>query len=212
MVNPLRVRFFGIPVDPWTRNGTIAEIERRLDAQQFTQHAVVNVAKIVHMQHDESLRNAVLSCDIINVDGMGVLWGARFLGLKIPERVTGIDLFLDLLALAVARGEAVFFLGAKQEVVEQTVKNLQARIPALRIADWHHGYFWDDEQAMVKEISRSGATFLFVAITSPKKEKFINRYREKLGVKFVMGVGGAFDIMAGITQRAPTWMQRVGFS
>ncbi len=58
---------------------------------------------------------------------------------------------------------------------------------------------------MVKEINRSGATFLFVAITSPKKEKFINRYREKLGVKFVMGVGGAFEIMAGITQRAPTW-------
>ena len=202
--------FFGVPLKPWTMQETIAEIDHRLETGEFTQHAVVNVAKIVNIRRDASLAQAVSSCDIINVDGMGVVWGARFLGLDIPERVTGIDLFLNLLDLASKRRDAVFFLGATPEVVERAVSNLKDRYPLLRVAGWHHGYFWENEQAMVEKIRQSKAVLLFVGITSPRKEQFINRYRDKLGVTFAMGVGGTFDILAGKTQRAPLWMQEVG--
>lgn len=210
MSAPQRASFFGVPLDPWTMEETVAEIDRRLDAGEFTQHVVVNVAKIVNMRHEPDLVEAVLSCDIINVDGMGVVWGARFLGLNIPERVTGIDLFLRLLDLASDQGNSVFFLGATPEVVELAVSNLKNRYPSLKVAGWHHGYFWDNEQVVVEKISRSEATLLFVGITSPKKEQFIDRYRDKLGVRFAMGVGGAFDILAGKTRRAPLWIQRRG--
>lgn len=201
---------FGIPVHPWTMDETVAEIRRRLGRGEFTQHVVVNVAKMVHVQDDAKLRDSVLSCDIVNIDGMGVVWGARALGHEVPERVAGIDLFERLLQLAAETGDAVFFLGAEQAIVAKTAEVMQAKYPALRIAGFHHGYFWDNEEAVVDQIAASGAKLLFVAITSPKKENFINRWKERLGVGFVMGVGGTFDIMAGKTERAPLWMQNAG--
>ena len=63
---------------------------------------------------------------------------------------------------------------------------------------------------MVEAIRASGARLLFVAISSPLKERFLHRHRERLGVDFVMGVGGTFDVVAGVTRRAPLWMRRAG--
>jgi len=204
------IRFLDCPMHPWTMEQTLQEISRRLDADEFTQHVVVNVAKLVNMRHDRQLHEAVTGCDIINIDGMGVVWGARLLGYSVPERVAGIDLFFRLLELSIKRKEPVFLLGAREDVVKQTVQNLEKRYPELDIAGYHHGYFWNDEQAVVQKIHESGATMLFVAITSPRKEQFIHRWRNHLGVKFAMGVGGTFDIVAGETKRAPEWMQKGG--
>jgi len=201
---------FDTRLHPWSMRQTVDEIARRLRVGEFTQHAVVNVAKIVNMRKDPVLRESVTSCDIINIDGMGVVWGARFLGVDVPERVTGIDLFHQLLAMSVREGFSVYLLGAHDDVVAATAENVQAIYPGLKIAGFHHGYFWDDEAAMVEKIRDSGAQLLFVAITSPKKENFINRWREQLGVKFVMGVGGTFDVVAGKINRAPLWMQNWG--
>jgi len=207
---PEAISFLGARMFPWTVAQTLQEIARRLDAGVFTQHVVVNVAKIVNMRADAGLREAVNGCDIINIDGMGVVWGARTLGIDVPERVAGVDLFFSLLAMASKRGDSVFFLGAREDVVNEATRRIRKRYPALEIAGWHHGYFWDDEETVVRQIANSGATMLFVAITSPKKEQFIHRWRDRLGVKFAMGVGGTFDIVGGKTKRAPVWMQRVG--
>jgi len=207
---PEAVSFLGARMFPWSVAQTLQEIARRLDAGVFTQHVVVNVAKIVNMRADAGLREAVNGCDIINIDGMGVVWGARMLGFDVPERVAGVDLFFSLLAMASKRGDSVFFLGAREDVVNEATRRIRKRYPALEIAGWHHGYFWDDEETVVRQIANSGATMLFVAITSPKKEQFIHRWRDRLGVKFAMGVGGTFDIVGGKTKRAPVWMQRVG--
>jgi len=207
---PNPVFFLGARIFPWTMVQTLQEIGRRLDAGEFTQHCVVNVAKVVNMRLDVSLRDAVNECDIINIDGMGLVWGARILGVDVPERVAGIDLFFSLLSLAVDRGDSVFFLGARKDVVNEVVRRIHRDYPLLKIAGWHDGYFWDDEGAVVKQIADSGATMLFVGISSPKKEQFVYRWRDQLGVKFAMGVGGTFDIVAGKVRRAPFLMQRVG--
>lgn len=185
-------------------------IKGRICANNFTQHSVVNVAKIVNMKTNLQLRDSVNSCDIINIDGMGVVWGARFLGYNVPERVAGVDLFHELLTMSAREGFPVYLLGAKEEVVATAAANVQVLYPGLKIAGFHHGYFWDDEAAMVANIRASGAKLLFVAITSPQKENFINRWRDQLGVNFVMGVGGTFDVVAGKVKRAPLWMQKTG--
>lgn len=189
---------------------TVTWISLRIAKKQFTQHVVVNVAKLVHMQTDEKLAASVRACDIINIDGMGVVWGARFMGMPVPERVAGVDLFENLLAMSADKELPVFLLGATQEVVARVAEVARVRYPALRIAGYHHGYFWDDEKGVVDMVRRSGARLLFVAITSPKKENFIDRWKDSLGVDFVMGVGGTFDVMAGKVRRAPLWMQRSG--
>ena len=205
-----RIEFMGCPMDVASMQETVEVIRQAVQEERFTQHVVVNVAKLVNMQRDEALKESVESCDIINIDGMGVVYGARFLGEDIPERVAGVELFDELLGMSAAQGFPVFLLGAEQEIVETTARKVEEKHPGLKLAGYHHGYFWDDEEAVVEEIKQSGAKLLFVAITSPKKENFINRWQDRLGVNFVMGVGGTFDVVAGKVKRAPKWMQKAG--
>jgi N-acetylglucosaminyldiphosphoundecaprenol N-acetyl-beta-D-mannosaminyltransferase len=204
------IELFGTKMHALTMRETVKWIDERIAGRRFTQHVVVNVAKLVHMQHDATLRASVEECDIVNIDGMGVVWGARLLGRPVAERVAGVDLFHALVRLAAERGYPIFLLGAEDRVVREVHDRLMAEHPALRIAGFHHGYFWDREEEVVQQIAASGARLLFVAITSPKKENFINRWRDGLGVDFVMGVGGTFDVVAGKVTRAPHWMQRAG--
>ena len=194
----------------WTMEQTVEEIDLRLRTESFTQHVVVNVAKVVHMQKDPKLRIAVEGCDIVNIDGAGVVFGGRLLGHSIPERVAGIDLFHRLLQYSESVDKRVYFLGAKPDVLEAAVRNIRAKYPSLNIAGYHHGYFWDDEATVVDDIRSSDADLLFVGIASPMKEQFIDRWSDKLGVKFAMGVGGSFDVVAGKVLRAPEWMQELG--
>lgn len=205
-----RIELFNCPMDTMTMKQSVDELELRIFQKQFVQHSVVNVAKIVNMQSDEILSKSVKSCDIINIDGMGLVWGARLLGYMVPERVAGVDLFHELLAMSASNNFSVYLLGATDQVVAKTAATVEAQYPGLNVAGYHHGYFWDDEEKMVEEIRNSRAQLLFVAITSPKKENFINRWKDQLGVNFVMGVGGTFDVVAGKVKRAPLWMQKYG--
>lgn len=205
-----RINFLKSPMDIATMSETVSYIESKLDKREFLQHVVVNVAKIVNMQNDPVLAESVKACDVINIDGMGVVFGARFLGHNVPERVAGVDLFHELLKMSANREFPVFLLGATEEVVTKTAHTLIQLYPNLTIAGFNDGYFWENELAVVNKIRESGAKLLFVAITSPKKENFINKWRDKLGVDFVMGVGGTFDVVAGKVKRAPVWMQKAG--
>lgn len=205
-----RIEVLGCPMDVASMDQTVEKIHRSVAAGHFTQHVVVNVAKLVNMRDDSQLNESIRSCDIINIDGMGVVLGARFLGHSVPERVAGVDLFHELLKMSEVQQFSVFLLGAKDDVVSKATSTVQTLYPGLKVAGYHHGYFWDDEAALVEKVRASGAQLLFVAITSPKKENFINRWRDQLGVDFVMGVGGTFDVVAGKVKRAPEWMQRYG--
>ncbi len=205
-----RIEILDCPMDVASMAETTDRIDQAINAGQFIQHVVVNVAKLINMREDRQLYSAVSSCDIINIDGMGLVFGARLLGYDVQERVAGVDLFHALVEKSAEKGYPIYLLGATDEVVTATEAKLKTVHPMLKIAGFHHGYFWDDEQAVVEKIKVSGARLLFVAITSPKKENFINRWRDELGVTFVMGVGGTFDIVAGKVRRAPYWMQKCG--
>ena len=205
-----RIEFLGSPMDSASMVETVAYIASRIEKKEFLQHVVVNVAKLVNMQKDAELAASVKACDLINIDGMGVVIGARFMGHDIPERVAGVDLFHNLLDMSADKGFPVFLLGAEEAIVEKTAAKVKELHNGIQVAGYHHGYFWDDEEAVVKQIKESGARLLFVAITSPKKENFINKWQDQLGVDFVMGVGGTFDVVAGKVKRAPVWMQNYG--
>jgi len=209
--NNKRRRFFGASIDLLTMNETLSAVESIIELREPTQHVVVNVAKLVTMQHDSELKRVVNQCAIINVDGQGVVWGARRLGIDVPERVAGIDLLQRLIELASQKHYRPYFLGATEDVVQTVVKKLQTKYPGLKIAGLRNGYFSEtDESEIAKEIRESNADMLFVGISSPKKEFFLQRNLAAMNVPFAMGVGGSFDIIAGKTRRAPVWMQRAG--
>lgn len=206
-----RVKFLDSYVDSLTMSETLEEVKKIIDAGIPTQHVVINASKLYLMKQDETLKTMINECKLINADGMSVVWGARFLGAQIPERVTGFDLFVKLIEESVKYGHKPYFLGATEEVVQKVVNIFQEQYPGLEIAGWRDGYFDEKESPLIaEEIKASGANILFVAFSSPKKEYWINEYLEQTGVPFAMGVGGSFDVIAGKTQRAPMWMQKTG--
>ena len=163
------------------------------------------------MQRDRELRRIVEACELVSADGQAVVWASRLLGDPLPERVAGIDLMQELFTLAERRGFRVFILGAKADVLEQARTKIMARHPRLQLVGMRDGYFTDEEGAAVaEEVRDARPDILFVAISSPRKEYWLGRYGRAIDVPFVMGVGGAIDVVAGITRRAPRPVQRLG--
>jgi N-acetylglucosaminyldiphosphoundecaprenol N-acetyl-beta-D-mannosaminyltransferase len=202
---------FGLPLDALTMPQVLARCEQAVESRERLLIGVVNAAKIVKLRQDDLLRNSLLECDVLLADGQAVVWASRLLRKPLPERVAGIDLFEQLLSLADRDGRSVYLLGAKEEVLTALVERVTARFPGLKIAGRHHGYF-DDAQAaeIAADIRGSGADMLFLGMVSPKKEIFLGTWGPELQVSVLHGVGGSFDILAGITKRAPEWWQRAG--
>jgi N-acetylglucosaminyldiphosphoundecaprenol N-acetyl-beta-D-mannosaminyltransferase len=172
---------------------------------------VVNAAKIVKARRDELLRTSLLDCDVILADGQSVVWASRLLGRQLPERVTGIDLFERLLELTDRDHLRIYLLGARPEVLEIVQRRIRERFPAVVIAGSADGYFDMDEAAAVAaDVRGSRADMLFLGMTTPKKEIFLARYGDELDVPVLHGVGGSFDVLAGVTKRAPLVWQRLG--
>ncbi|WP_349400307.1 WecB/TagA/CpsF family glycosyltransferase [Clostridium perfringens] len=206
-----RVKFLNTYVDSLTMNDTIKYIEKSIINKECIQHVVINAGKINLMQKDKELTKIINECPLINADGQSIVWASKFLGNKLPERVAGIDIFINLIKLAAEKGYKPYFFGAKDEVVKKVVKTFKETYPNLNIAGYRNGYFTDEESEVIaKDIRDSGADMLFVAFSSPKKEYWIKENMEIMKIPFAMGVGGSFDVIAGKTKRAPKWMQKYG--
>lgn len=209
----MRIDFLGIPVDSLTMEETVTQIDNAINQNKKIRHVVINAGKVVAMQTDRQLFKSVISCDIINADGQSIVWAARLLNKKLPERVTGIDLMQCLIDLAYIKNYKCFLLGANEEVIKKVVDIYSEKYGTSIIAGYRNGFFTEEEESEVaNQIATSGTQLLFVAISSPRKENFIYNHRESLSnVNFIMGVGGSFDVIAGFTKRAPVWIQNIGF-
>jgi N-acetylglucosaminyldiphosphoundecaprenol N-acetyl-beta-D-mannosaminyltransferase len=207
----MRVFQWSLSMDILSMHETIDIINSSLRNSESIQHIVVNAAKIVNAQKDFDLRSAINDSDIVNVDGMAVVWALRLLGHKIHERVSGIDLFDQLLELSYANKYKPYFLGATEEINKLMLSKIKSKYPGMEIAGARHGYFSAAEEILiVDKIKASKPDMLFIGISSPRKEEFINKYFDDMNIPFVMGVGGSFDVCAGSTKRAPIWMQKNG--
>lgn len=208
----MRMNFLGSPIDLLTFDQTVSIAIEAMLTGKPTQHVALNVAKLVKMRRDKELRRDVAESHIVGIDGAGIVWGARALGIKVPERVAGIDLMERLLALCSVQNFRPYFLGAKRKVLERAIENTHHYWPGLVLAGCHDGYFGaEEEPEIVEGIRKSRADCLFIGMPTPRKERFLHRYRDELGVPFIMGVGGSFDILAGHTARAPRAIQSAGF-
>lgn len=206
-----RINICDIPVDALTMEETLHLINSSIVEKRPIHHVVINAAKVVNAQKDMVLKESIVNCDIINADGQAIVWASRLFNTPLPERVAGIDLMESLVKLSAQKKYRIFFLGATEEIVN-TVVNFYSNLYGKDIiAGYRNGYFKkEEEQIVAKQISGSNADILFVAMSSPKKEIFLNSYKDLIQTPFIMGVGGSFDVVAGHVKRAPMWMQKSG--
>ncbi len=204
------VNLLGVPVAAVTMEEALDILERFVSERRTHLVVTSDASSIVRAQEDEEFRRIVQSADLVTPDGIGVVWGARLLGLPVYQRVPGVELMAKLCERAAQKGWKVFLLGAKPGVAELAAKNLQARYPGLQIVGTHHGYFTPEEEPQViAKIKAAQPDILFVAFGIPKQEKWIARHADELQVPICIGVGGSFDVYAGVVKRAPEWVQRL---
>ncbi len=168
-----------------------------------------NSVSLLRARSDPSLLSAYNRADLVTADGIGIVWGASFLGASIPERVTGIDLVNELLRRADSGRYRVFLLGGKHGVATRAAKHLQRQFSGLSVVGTYHGYFDDDSEVMA-EIREAKPDIVLAGMGVPKQELWMTEHREELSVSLMIGVGGALDVYAGDRRRASVRWQRLG--
>lgn len=206
-----RIEILNTFADNLTMQETVDAVDEYIIKNKPLHLMGVNADKINELQENERLRNIVNNCEIINADGVSVVWASKKLKKPLKERVAGIDLMQELLKLAEKKGYTVYLLGAKEEIVRKTVDVIQKQYPQISVVGWRNGYFKEcDWPSIAEDLKKCKAQLIFVGITSPLKEYFIE-YLQNQGLESVfMGVGGSFDVISGKIPRAPKWVQKMG--
>ena len=216
--HPDAVYILGVRADRVTRQqalDSIVEIIARrrsgnneLPCQQII---TVNPEFVMAAQRNQLFRSAINDAALVLPDGTGVVWAARYLGKPTPERVTGTDTLAALAARCAASGSRVYLLGAAPGVAEAAAARLQQMAPGLQIAGTYAGSPAPaEEDAIIERIRAAQADVLCVAYGAPAQELWIYRNLARLPAAVAMGVGGAFDFLAGRQKRAPKFMQQMG--
>jgi N-acetylglucosaminyldiphosphoundecaprenol N-acetyl-beta-D-mannosaminyltransferase len=205
-----RVRFLNADYDALTLEQAVDEVLQRVDAGQRGWLCTVNVAILMMMRSNKRLQNFVENAAIVVADGQPIVWCSSWFGQALPERVTGVDLVDAICERAARAGKRIYLLGATAEIVGRLAQRLRERHPTLGV-DFADGYFTkDDAQERADRIRAAGADILFVGMGVPRQEIFIEEQWDRLGVGMAIGVGGSFDVLAGLRSRAPVWMQKLG--
>lgn len=174
-------------------------------------HVVTLNAEILYKAQDDArLLDIINRAALVTPDGSGIVMAVNKLCGREIERVTGIDLMLELCRQSAACGWRVYLLGAKPGVAAAAAKKLEEDF-GTHVCGWHDGYFSESEQAwIVGEINEKKPDILFVAMGAPRQDFWIDENRERLRVPLVMGVGGCYDVISGSVKRAPAVFQRLG--
>ena len=209
-MNPHRVRLLNSDFDPLTLDETVDQVFEVVDGPGRGWLCTVNVAILMMMRSDPQLQRFVDRAACTVADGQPIVWLSRALRTPLPARVAGIDLVERVCARAAAADVGVHLLGASRAVVDEVTNRIQSAHPGVRLS-FDDGYFDPTEAAdRAARVAASGARILVVGMGVPRQERFIEDHWEAMGVDVAIGVGGSFDVLAGLRTRAPDWMQRSG--
>jgi N-acetylglucosaminyldiphosphoundecaprenol N-acetyl-beta-D-mannosaminyltransferase len=161
------------------------------------------------------LRDIYNTADITTADGVPLVWASKALGEPIQGRVTGLDLLPEFAKVAAEKGYTFYFLGAAEGVAEKLKAKLQEKFQGLEVVGTYSPPYKDqfsseDNEEMIRRINKAKPDILWVSLSAPKQDYWIYENFDKLDVNIAIGVGAAFDVVAGNIPRAPLWMQKAG--
>jgi N-acetylglucosaminyldiphosphoundecaprenol N-acetyl-beta-D-mannosaminyltransferase len=210
-INDKHLSILGVRVDDVTYEEALRHIEGCIVAATLCQVATVNVEFIMEARRNSSFRRVLAEAGLCVPDGVGVLWAARRQGRPLRQRVAGVDLVERIAARAAEKSWRIFFLGAAAGVAEKAAGTLTARYPGLKVAGCYAGSPRpEDEDEIAGWVRAADPDVLFVAYGHPRQDMWIARNQARIGVPVAVGVGGSFDFIAGVAQRAPRWVQNLG--
>lgn len=175
------------------------------------QIVTLNPEMVMAARRDPTLAATIRSADVVTADGIGVVWALQLRGVRTARRLAGVDLLEAFAALAARRGYRVYLLGAAPGVAQAAAECLKARHPGLDVVGTYSGSpRREDERDTLARIRAVQPDAVFVAFGSPAQEAWIARNQAHLGAAVAIGVGGAFDFLAGRVPRAPAPLRRAG--
>jgi N-acetylglucosaminyldiphosphoundecaprenol N-acetyl-beta-D-mannosaminyltransferase len=174
-----------------------------------------NPHSLVVAQHDHGFQSALTQANMVVADGIGVTVMAKLAGVQIGPRITGTDYFQSVLnSLQQRGGGRVFFFGSSQRVLKLIATRFAVDFPALTLCGMYSPPFglWSDEEnrRMVQIINDAKPDVLWVGMTAPKQEKWVEANRWQLNIPVIGSIGAVFDFYAGTYARAPQWVCRIG--
>lgn len=195
----------------------IVRMAKRRDRPRYV--CTGNLDHLVIAERDPEFKSAYRKADLVVADGAPVVWLSRIApraaGGPLPERVAGSDLFWEIARVSGEQNLRLFFLGGVPGAAAKAAEVVERRHPGARVAGTYCPPFETfespEEQARIRRIVRRAAPdVLLVAFGAPKQEKWIAANKELLGVPVAIGVGGSFEMAAGVRSRAPLWLQKSG--
>lgn len=197
------VKIQGFDVDSFT-------FEQAVDwaYSKHGQIVTINPEMISAAQKNYDFAEIINSAELVVADGIGVEIGLKILGYKV-KRIAGIDLGKALVEKFTASGKSVAMIGAKPGVVDSAIENLSKEYQNLNVVYSHDGYF-DNDEDIIESVISANPDLILVALGSPKQEFFIHNIKEKLPNSTLIGLGGSFDVWAGVVERAPIIYQKLG--
>jgi N-acetylglucosaminyldiphosphoundecaprenol N-acetyl-beta-D-mannosaminyltransferase len=206
-----RIKILGREFDPVTMEEAQAQLAAFVAAGDSHLVVTANPEMVMKARGDQLLAEIMDRADLVVADGIGVVWASRFLRRPVPERIPGIELAEGLLEQASTQGWRVFLLGGAQGVAEQAAEVLQQRYPDINIVGTYHGFFssGEEEQGILKKIAEAKPHVLLAALGVPRQEKWLAAYLGTLKIPVAIGVGGSFNVWAGVDKRAPSWVRKI---
>jgi N-acetylglucosaminyldiphosphoundecaprenol N-acetyl-beta-D-mannosaminyltransferase len=206
----------GVPLALTTYEGAMEAMDAMIAARERGYVNAVPVHGVMVAQHDPELVEALHGANVLNVpDGKPLVWALNLLGEELPDRVYGPELTDRYCARAAKRGYRVWLYGGHTpEALEQLAEALETRHPGIDIVGrWsppHRPLTTEEEHEVAARINADRPDLVWVGIGVPKQEKWMARMRPLLAAPVLVGVGAAFDFLAGRKRQAPPWMQRRG--
>jgi N-acetylglucosaminyldiphosphoundecaprenol N-acetyl-beta-D-mannosaminyltransferase len=208
VTNEKRISILDVPVDGVTMEECLNQIEKFVESGKPHLIVTADACGIVQAQTDAELMQIYRSAAIVTADSAGVLWAAKRLGKKLPERVSGVDIVDRVCQKSAQLGWRIFLLGAAPGIAETAAEKLRLRYPGCNIVGTRNGFFPAESDTVVAaEVAEAKPDVLFVGMGIPRQEKFILSTQEIIGAKASLGVGGSFDVFSGKIKRAPKLFQ-----
>jgi N-acetylglucosaminyldiphosphoundecaprenol N-acetyl-beta-D-mannosaminyltransferase len=206
-----RITILGVAVDDVTEGEALACIADFIATGGPHQVVTVNPEFVIEARRNPAFRAVLAAADLATPDGFGLLLVAKWRGTPFRGRVTGVDLVGRIASEAAARGWSLYLLGAAPGVAERAAAALCRAHPGLRVVGCYAGSpRAADEPAIRARIAQARPDVLLVAYGHPAQDLWIARNQPYLRVPVAIGVGGAFDYLAGAVPRAPAWLRRLG--